>query len=863
MQNKPRSYDSVENVYIQDFVYGIPEELSNFEDMPKFSRFGYNFVGWSQSIDSNKITYENEQSVENLATEEDATVDLYAVWEPKKYIIQYNPNGTIGPVYYQTAFYDSTFSLSDNQFELSNIEFLGWSLSDENLSIDFEKNSVVTNLIEHDDFSKPVNLFPVFSVESKDEISDIIDKIEEEIEDIELSVQYNSNCLPGKTKCVQVDENFKVETYFFENENKNKTFKNWSKFPEKNSGILSGMLFSELSNIVSPISGLINLYAFWSYPYFIEFNKKTEKYDFDVSGKMEKQSCPYDVKTKISKNRFLSKWHSFIGWTTNYNSENIDFEDEQEILNLTSENDTINLYALWNDKYVINYHFEDHISSQNCQYDLSTELSNGNDIFSKPNYKCVGWSSLDNPEVIFKNNEIIKNISVINGNQSNLSAQFVKYYTIKYNNGVPENLSSEITGEMSPQECLVDKTYNLNLNQFIRKNKIFKNWKDKNNKIYENGALISNLVAKDEFEITLSVEWDDFEIKYRIIDKENHLAFVSGIYGNPEAITIPSSYEEDNAQYTVVGIDSYAFYDNYNYNPTENFVDPVPCSNLKNITLPDTISVVNNYAFAKLKNLETVENFEDINEISSINTGVFQNCNSLVDITLPTSILSVYPSAFYNCYYFNSIDFSNITYIGANAFLGCTSLQNLNLSNINNIETGAFKQCTGISSIFIGENVSLPLDEIFTAEGLNNLKVFEISKNNKHITKIQDKLFSGSNELSDVQLNDISLIGNSAFEYCNDLSSIDFPDSLKYIGDNCFLNTSLRTVDIPSAVSYIGENVFYMCEDLSAINVDDNNPYYYDIDGVLYKHTANYDLSDIVEMLADLRDELTEIKENN
>lgn len=860
MQNKPRRFDPENDVYIQDFVYGIPEELSNFEDMPEFSRFGYNFEGWSNSKDSNEIAYENEQSVENLTTEENEVVNLYAVWKPKEYVIQYNPNGTIGPVYYQTAFYDSAFSLSDNQFELSNIEFLGWSLSDENLSIDFEKNNVVSNLIKHDDFSKPVNLFPVFSVESKDEISDIIDKIEEEIEEIELSVQYNSNCFPGKTKCVKVNENFKVETYFFENENKNKTFKNWSKFPEKNSGILSGISFSKLSNIVSPISGLINLYAFWSYPYFIEFNKKTEKYDFDVSGDMEKQSCPFDVKTKISKNLFLSKWHSFIGWTSSYNSENIDFLDEQEILNLTSENDTINLYALWNDKYVINYHFEDSISSQICQYDLSTELSDGNDIFKKDNYKCVGWSSLDNPEVIFKNNEVVTNISVINGNQSNLSAQFVKYYTIIYNNG-GGNLSDEISGEMSPQECLINKTYNLSINQFINKNKIFKNWKDKYNKTYENGALISNLVSENEFEITLSAEWDDFEIKYRI-DKENKLAYVSGIYGNPSDITIPSSYEEDNVQYTIVGIDSYAFYDRYNYNPTENFTDPVPCSNLKNIILPNTISVVNNFAFANLENLEKVENFEDIDEISSINMGVFQNCNSLFSINLPENILSVNENAFYNCYSLLNLDFSKIIHIGENAFNGCALLQNLNLLSLKTIGDGAFKGCSEISSINIGENADIILDKIFNAGTLVNLKVFQILEQNTNITEIQDYLFANSYELSDVQLNNISSIGNSTFEYCNDLSSIDFPDSLNYIGDNCFSNTSLQTVDIPSAVSYIGENAFYMCEDLSAINVDDNNPYYYDIDGVLYKYTVTYDLSDIVEMLTDLRDELTEIKEN-
>lgn len=837
MQNKPGSYDSDDEVYIQDFVYDISEDLSNFENMSEFKRYGYDFAGWSLENNDDEIEYKNEQQVSNLTTVDDGYVNLYAVWNKRPYVIQYNPNGVVGKVYYQTAFYDDNFTLVENEFELSNCEFLGWNLSDSLSDVTFKNEAYISTNIEiKNDFDSPTNLFPVFDI-SSDNIDEIIDIINSDLSDLEISVQYNSNCYPGKTEIVKVSDDFSVKGYEFKNRNQSKIFKSWSTHPIKNTNIFSGMTFSELSSKVSPIAGFINLYAFWQYPYYVKFNPKNNTYDneeLSVTGTMEVQKIPLDTINFLEKNRFELDWHTFIGWTKDIDSTSVDFEDETSVYNLLSvENETIDLYALWSEKYFINYHFNNDKKQQTCFYDLSSELSDGNEIFPNNGHRCIGWSNLLNSEVIYKNNEVVTNISVINGNQSDLSAQFVKYYTIIYNNG-GGNLSDEISGVMEPQECLYGYEYELSGNKFLRENFVFKNWKDLEGNIYLNSQKISNLNNIPGGNTILCAEWVEYYLGYRYDDK-NKLAYLCAVYGDPFEITVPNETEKNDKKYTVVGIDPSAFYDNYKYNSAENN-SSVPCKNLSNIILPDTISVINDFAFADLENLETVENFEDIDEISSINKGVFRNCNSLSNISLPENILSVYPNAFCSCYNFNSIDFSNITYIGANAFNGCISLQNLNLSNINNIETGAFKKCIGISSIFIGENVSLPLDEIFTTAGLNNLKVFEISKNNKHITKIQDKLFSNSTLLSDVKLNSISSIGNSSFEYCENLSSIDFPDSLNYIGDYCFTNTSLQTVDIPSAVSYIGENAFYMCEDLSSIYVDDDNQFYYDLSGVLFAY---------------------------
>lgn len=56
-----------------------------------------------------------------------------------------------------------------------------------------------------------------------------------------------------------------------------------------------------------------------------------------------------------------------------------------------------------------------------------------------------------------------------------------------------------------------------------------------------------------------------------------------------------------------------------------------------------------------------------------------------------------------------------------------------------------------------------------------------------------------------------------------------------YIADSAFSNcTSLTKINIPSSVSKISLNIFLLCNSLEEINVDENNNYYCDINGVLF-----------------------------
>ncbi|MDE6101977.1 MAG: leucine-rich repeat protein, partial [Ruminococcus sp.] len=92
------------------------------------------------------------------------------------------------------------------------------------------------------------------------------------------------------------------------------------------------------------------------------------------------------------------------------------------------------------------------------------------------------------------------------------------------------------------------------------------------------------------------------------------------------------------------------------------------------------------------------------------------------------------------------------------------------------------------------------------------------------VTIIGNRAFYYCKDLTSVIIPDsVTGIGNSAFEYCENLKSVIIPDSVTNIGDRAFFNcTNLTSLKIPDSVTSIGVTAFYYCESLTSINIPDN-----------------------------------------
>lgn len=81
----------------------------------------------------------------------------------------------------------------------------------------------------------------------------------------------------------------------------------------------------------------------------------------------------------------------------------------------------------------------------------------------------------------------------------------------------------------------------------------------------------------------------------------------------------------------------------------------------------------------------------------------------------------------------------------------------------------------------------------------------------------------------------VKSIEADAFYQQEEIQSIFLPHTLEAIGDGAFYRCyALEEIYIPQTVAAIGDNPFFRCNALHTIVVDENNPYFASVDGVLY-----------------------------
>ncbi len=255
------------------------------------------------------------------------------------------------------------------------------------------------------------------------------------------------------------------------------------------------------------------------------------------------------------------------------------------------------------------------------------------------------------------------------------------------------------------------------------------------------------------------------------------------------------------------------------------------CSQIESITIPDTVTNISSYAFDGLINLKSIT-VDEGNESYSSADGVlfnkdqtvlvsfpsakrgdyiipetvteidyhaFNNTEGLTRVTIPESVVTIKDSAFVNC-----SNLKNIYWNAANV-QDNHPIIDYNYANVYFENVGSL--CGGCEVVFGDTVESIPQYAFYNCDGL---KKVAISAN-------------------------VRVIGYRAFQYCNDLESIDVSvDNATYASHNGVLyNKDLtKLIQCPSGKSgdyiipegtiIIEENGFAGCDKLDSITLPQN-----------------------------------------
>ena len=183
--------------------------------------------------------------------------------------------------------------------------------------------------------------------------------------------------------------------------------------------------------------------------------------------------------------------------------------------------------------------------------------------------------------------------------------------------------------------------------------------------------------------------------------------------------------------------------------------------------------------------------------VTSIGTDAFYGSVWIKSVFIPDSVTSIGNYAFEDCNSLTSVTIgSGVTSIGDNAFSGCHNLASIVIpDSVTSIGIYAFSGCDNLASITVAEGNS-----VYHSAG--NCLIETASKT----------LIAGCKTSVIPADGSVTIIGTSAFSYCDGLTSVVIPDSITSIGGSAFSSCdNLTSVTIGSGVQSIGSSAFIYC----------------------------------------------------
>lgn len=271
------------------------------------SKTGYIFDDWYTSYDyTEKIDFERPLTNQTKC---------FAKWIPNQYVIRFNSSGVSGVMQDFKVNYDEEIQLPKNAFVYPHYKFVKWTNDDKKFA--FDDCATIRNLTEND--GEIIDLYANWEMETYSLNFDGNGADSGNMDSLKLGY-FDSISLPNVA--------YSKTGYLF-------------KYWQCNDRTLDD------EQEITQLGGAdeqITLSAVWEpITYFIEFNSNNGT-DQKIT-----QEIKYDQTVKLLANTFsyLSNEQLFYKWICSYQNKNLIFEDQQEVLNLTSVNNQILTFEAW------------------------------------------------------------------------------------------------------------------------------------------------------------------------------------------------------------------------------------------------------------------------------------------------------------------------------------------------------------------------------------------------------------------------------------------------------------------------------------------------------------------------------------
>lgn len=225
---------------------------------------------------------------------------------------------------------------------------------------------------------------------------------------------------------------------------------------------------------------------------------------------------------------------------------------------------------------------------------------------------------------------------------------------------------------------------------------------------------------------------------------------------------------------------------------------------LKELTLPNTIKSIGDYAFAGCRNLKKVTLGEKVTFLSA---SCFRNCTALSEINLE-NVKGFGDSCFAGCTSITNVNLNSLTGVGSNGFKGCSRITGAYLPKVTYIGEGAFQGCIGLVDVY------MPMVTSIEGYAFADCSNFAFDFDNESIASIGDYAFMNNDTIESLTLHNRIKIGTGVFKNCKNLTTVNVDEDVTNLGTETFMGcTSLATVNmsLDQPITFIGSSLFRDC----------------------------------------------------